>query len=314
VPALSKNLRIGTSVQQAKDLAMENRNTNVPRVDASDVEHAGAMITGGLLLLVGLMRRGFVGSVYSVAGLALVARGARNYRPLYDALGIEMPNRPTALGRQHERVEASIEVDRPVSEVYRIWRNLENLPAFMPHLIEVRELDDLRSHWVAKAPAGMKIEWDAEIINDREDELIAWQSMEGSGVDNVGSVHFEATRTGGTRIRVILLYRPPGEALGTWVARQFHNDPQTQVEEDLYRFKQMAEGQARPAETSDQGGSSGEPGRRGPLEPAQRADGSEISFALGSQREGADTPIDEVGPGRPDGSTVRQDEERADLR
>jgi uncharacterized membrane protein len=212
------------------------------RVNAADLEHMGALIAGGLLMLIGMTRRGVAGALYNVAGAALLVRGGRGYRPLYDKLGLAFPERPTSAGRGGIRVESSIVIHRPVTEVYRIWRHLENLPAFMPHLVEVREVDDVRSHWVAKAPLGMVVEWDAQIINDKEDEMIAWQSLEGSGVDQAGSIHFEDAE-GGTKLRVVLRYDPPGDALGAWFARLLHSDPQAQIEEDLRRFKAMIESQ-----------------------------------------------------------------------
>jgi uncharacterized membrane protein len=131
-------------------------------------------------------------------------------------------------------------VNRPREEIYRIWRNFENLPVFMDHLLSVHEVDDTKSIWVARAPAGTVVKWDAEIIKDVENELIAWQSLEGSGVDNAGSVHFNEVE-GGTQIKVVLRYDPPAEQLGFWVAKLFNNDAQAQIDNDLQRFKQIME-------------------------------------------------------------------------
>ena len=125
-------------------------------------------------------------------------------------------------------------------EVYRFWRNFENLPRFMDHLESVAVIDEDRSHWVAKAPAGTKVEWDAVIHNEIEDELIAWRSLPGSEVNNAGSVHFEPTADGrGTEVRVILSYDPPAGKVGAAVAKLLGEEPSQQVEEDLRRFKQV---------------------------------------------------------------------------
>jgi uncharacterized membrane protein len=140
------------------------------------------------------------------------------------------------------RVTKSITINRPPEDVYRFWRDLQNLPLFMYHLESVAVTDEKRSHWVAKAPAGMKVKWDAEIIEDRPNELIAWRSLEGSDVDNSGSVRFERAPGGrGTVLRVEIQYCPPAGATGAAVAKLFGEEPAQQVEEDLRRLKQVIE-------------------------------------------------------------------------
>jgi uncharacterized membrane protein len=216
------------------------KQTHTP-VDASDVEHVAALVTGGLLLLAGARKGGFAGFVLKAGGTALVLRGQQGYRKLYEALGIQLAEKPTGVGRQNVRVEAAITVKRDRQELYRIWRNFENLPVFMDHLVKVTELDDCRSRWVARAPAGMVITWDAVVINDVENELIAWETLEGSGVDSAGSVHFEDEADGSTRIRVVFRYDPPADMLGVLLAKVFRSDPQRQIEADLVRFKRIME-------------------------------------------------------------------------
>ncbi|HEX5575893.1 MAG TPA: SRPBCC family protein [Gemmatimonadales bacterium] len=140
------------------------------------------------------------------------------------------------------KVEKSVVVNRPAQELYRFWRNFENLPRFMDHLESVTVLDENRSHWVAKAPAGTKVEWDATIHNEIENQLIAWRSLPGADVDNAGSVHFTPSAGGAaTEVRVVLSYDPPAGKLGAAVARLFGQEPSKQVEDDLRRFKQVME-------------------------------------------------------------------------
>jgi uncharacterized membrane protein len=210
-------------------------------IDAADVEHIATLVSGGLLFLTGHRKGGFAGLLFKAGGIALLLRGQQGYRRLYNALGINVMEKPTGVGKQNVRVETEITVRRPREELYRIWRNLENLPVFMDHLVNVVELDDEHSRWVARAPAGMVITWDAHIVNDIENELIAWETLEGSGVDNAGSVHFEDEADGSTRIRVVLRYDPPADLFGAFVARIFGNDPQKQIESDLQRFKRIME-------------------------------------------------------------------------
>jgi uncharacterized membrane protein len=131
-------------------------------------------------------------------------------------------------------------VNRPADEVYRFWRDFENLPRFMAHLASVRILDDRRSRWSATAPAGTTVEWEAEIVDDRPNELIAWRST--GGVENSGTVHFAPAPGGrGTELRVEMTYAPPGGVLGAAVARLLGEEPAGQIEGDLRRFKQVME-------------------------------------------------------------------------
>jgi uncharacterized membrane protein len=138
------------------------------------------------------------------------------------------------------RVEQSVTINRPSDEVYRFWRNFENLPRFMDHLESVQVLDEQRSHWIAKGPAGTRVEWDAEIHNELPGELIAWRSLPGSQVDHAGSVHF-TPQGETTEVRVVLRYDPPAGKVGAAVARLFGEEPSHQVAEDLRRFKQVME-------------------------------------------------------------------------
>jgi len=155
----------------------------------------------------------------------------------------DAPSGPVSSVRRGEgvRVDQSIVLSRPRWEVYRFWRNFENLPRFMDHLEDVAVLDERRSHWTAKGPAGSRVEWDAEIHNEIPNELIAWRSLEDSEVDNAGSVRFMPTENGDTEVRVVLRYEPPAGKLGAAVARLFGEDPPRQVADDLRRLKQVIE-------------------------------------------------------------------------
>ena len=133
-------------------------------------------------------------------------------------------------------------MNEPAGELFAMWRQLDRLPRFVEHLKEVRMLGDGRSHWVAEAPLGMSVEWDAEIANERDGELIAWRSLPGSDVITAGSVHFTpAPGNRGTEVRVALKYDPPAGKLGGWVASLCGEEPGQQVRVDLQRFKQLAE-------------------------------------------------------------------------
>jgi len=139
-------------------------------------------------------------------------------------------------------VRKAITVGRSAEEVYRFWRNFEQLPRFMNHLRSVKDLGNNRWHWVAKGPAGVNVEWDAQIIEDRPNELIAWRSLSGSDVDNAGEVRFEPAPGGrGTIIRVQLQYNPPAGKAGVAFAKLLGEAPEKQIAVDLLRFKQLLE-------------------------------------------------------------------------
>jgi len=140
------------------------------------------------------------------------------------------------------RVSKTIGIERSPEELYRFWRNFENLPRFMTHLKEVRVLDDKRSHWVASGPAKLPVEWDAEIVNDRPNEWIAWRSVEGADVENAGLVRFEHARNGnGTILRIDMRYNPPAGTVGATFAKLLGQAPDQQLQRELRRFKQLME-------------------------------------------------------------------------
>lgn len=146
------------------------------------------------------------------------------------------------LGDGTIHVHKAITVNRPPEEIYQFWHNFENLPSFMSHLESVQTMGDRRSHWKAKAPAGMTVEWEAEIIEDRPNEQISWRSIEGADVDNAGTVRFRpAPGSRGTEIHVELRYSPPGGKLGAAIAKLFGEAPDQQIGSDLRRFKQVME-------------------------------------------------------------------------
>jgi uncharacterized membrane protein len=139
-------------------------------------------------------------------------------------------------------VRKAITIDRSANELYGYWRQLSNLPTFMRHLEDVRELDGGRSHWVATAPMGMTVEWDAEITDDVPNERISWRAAENASVKHEGTVRFlRAPGDRGTEVHVELTYQPPAGPVGVAIAKLFGEEPTQQVSEDLRRFKQVME-------------------------------------------------------------------------
>jgi uncharacterized membrane protein len=140
------------------------------------------------------------------------------------------------------RVSKTVIINRSPDELYRFWRDFENLPRFMEYLDAVRVADDKRSHWIVKGPAGKRVEWDAAIVEDRPGELICWRSLKGSQVQHSGCVSFEPAPGGrGSVVRVDLEYSPPAGVFGAAVAKLFGRAPEQEIDESLRRFKQLME-------------------------------------------------------------------------
>lgn len=217
-------------------------------MNVGETERLLSAVGGGALVVYGLTRGSLGGVVLALVGGSLLHRGTTGHCNVYEAAGINTAregargSRVSVPGNKGIKVEQSVTIDRPAGELYTYWRNFENLPKFMDHLESVKVQDDKRSHWVAKAPAGTTVEWDAEIINEKENELIAWRSLPGADVDNAGSVRFEqATGGRGTVVKVSIEYNPPGGVVGSLVAKLFGEEPNQQVMDDLRRFKQVME-------------------------------------------------------------------------
>ena len=139
-------------------------------------------------------------------------------------------------------IETSIAIDKSPEELYTFWRDFKNLPVFMKNLESVQEFDRWTSHWVAKGIGGSRVEWDAEIYNEKENELIAWRSLEDADVVNAGSVRFQEGPGGhGTYVRVTVNYNPPVGKLGATVAQLLGGEPKQLIKEDLRRLKQIME-------------------------------------------------------------------------
>jgi len=173
---------------------------------------------------------------------------------------LQQSRRPaTARGRSAKEdamhVKQVITVNRSPEEVYGFWHDFQNLPQFMPHLESVQVLGNGRSHWKTKAPIGKSVEWDAEITEDKPNQVIAWHSVDGAEIENAGAVHFERAPGGrGTVVRVELDYDAPGGEIGKGIAKLFGDEPNQQVTTALRVFKQVLEtGQVTKSEATVQG-------------------------------------------------------------
>lgn len=229
--------------------------------NVASVERVGSAVVGAALVAYGLRRRDGVGVLTAILGGAFFTRGASGHCPVYDALGVSTgDSEPVLDAPQHRgvtgraatvnarraiKLERSVTIERPRAELYAYWREFTNLPRFMEHLVSVRVESPERSHWVAKAPSGRTVEWDAEIVNDVPDSIIAWKTVGEPDIANAGAVNFsDAPGDRGTIVRVTLDYEPPGGRVGALLApfaRLFGEEPDRQVREDLRKFKQLME-------------------------------------------------------------------------
>ena len=215
-------------------------------VNVGSTERWISAVAGGALAVAGIRARSLGGLLAAAAGGALVYRGVSGHCSGYAALGINTadhdPAEPAEYFERGIHVEEAMTVNRTPWDLYQFWRNFENLASFMKHVESVTVLDEKRSHWVIKAPAGTTVEWDAEIINDEPNTLIAWRSLGDANVDNAGSVRFVPGPEGrGTEVRVVIDYIPPAGRVGKWVASLFGKNPASQIREDLRRFKRVME-------------------------------------------------------------------------
>ena len=213
-------------------------------VNVGDAERLASTIGGAALALYGLSRMSLGGLVLAAVGGMLGYRGVSGHCDAYAALGIDRGRKDTGTmtGNLGVKIDKAVTVNAPPERVYAFWRNFENLPKIMTNLDRVKVIDDKRSKWVVKAPVGMKVEWEAEIINEKPNELIGWRSIDNALVNHAGSVNFERTPEGtGTVLRVSLQYDPPGGQFGHAVASLFNEDAGTQIEHDLQEFKRAFE-------------------------------------------------------------------------
>jgi uncharacterized membrane protein len=220
-----------------------NHQKSVHGINVGNTERIASAIAGGALAIYGLSRRSTAGLLAMLAGSALLHRGGTGYCNAYQALGINSTARgdSEAAVARDIHIEKSIIIDKSPKELYRFWREFENLPRFMDHLESVNTISPNRSHWKVKGPAGSTLEWDAEIYNEKPDEFIAWRSLEGE-VTNAGSVHFQpATDERGTLLKVVLNYNAPGGKFSALLAKLFGQEPGQMIEEDLRRLKQVLE-------------------------------------------------------------------------
>jgi uncharacterized membrane protein len=193
---------------------------------------AARLVVGSLgagLMASSLRARGGLCALMGASGAALLTRAATNMSfPRFFGFGGGII------------VQKVINVDAPVEQVFAFWTDYQNFPRFMHNVREVRVHED-RSHWVVAGPAGVPVQWNAELVEVEPNARLRWRSTGDSAVKHDGCVRFEPNRNGGTRITVRLSYVPPAGAFGHAVASIFGADPKTEMDADLLRMKTIIE-------------------------------------------------------------------------
>jgi uncharacterized membrane protein len=192
-----------------------------------------------------------MGGLFGALGMGLLARAASNQ----DA------RRLVGAGdaRRGIDIRKSLDLAVPADTVFEFWRNIESFPRFMSNVRQVRDLGSGRSQWTVAGPAGVPVEWEAEITQLVPNQMIAWKTVPGSSVDHTGSVRFSPNPDGTTRIEVCMAYAPPAGALGHAVASLFGADPKSEIDADLMRMKTLIETGQPPRDAAQAGQAEAEP-------------------------------------------------------
>jgi uncharacterized membrane protein len=225
---------------------------------------ATRMLAGGAgagLLVTGVRRGGVTGTAMALGGATLLARAVSNAGP----------GKLIGIGKDKGiELRKTINIEAPVSEVYRMWSDYQNFPRFMSNVREVQRRGDRRSHWVVGGPLSIALEWDAIVTKIEPERVLAWRTLPGSTVQHAGVVRLDDNGDGTTRVELHLTYLPAGGLVGQSVASLFHADPKTQMDEDLMRMKSFIETGVRPGD----GAEGGERAERRQEEPQQEAIGT----------------------------------------
>lgn len=223
------SLQGGTPRQQRFELMQENW---------SPAARALMGFTGTVLTLYGLRREGFFRTIVGTVGLGILTRSVTNM-PVKRIVGV-------GAGHRAVDVQKTIDIAAPVEKVFEFWDHFQNFPKFMSNVREVQPKGGNRSHWAVSGPAGVPVEWDAEITERIPNQVIAWKTVPGSTVDHAGIVRFNSNPDGTTRVDIRMSYNPPAGAIGHVVASLFGADPKREMDADLARMKTLIETGIRP--------------------------------------------------------------------
>jgi len=198
---------------------------------------------GGFLTAYGAKRRGLLGAAIAPVGIAMLSRALTN---LETGRIVGMKAGPRTID-----IEKTINFAAPVEEVFDLWSRQERFPQFMSRVREVRKIDEGKYHWVVAGPAGVSVEWEAEITRLVPNQVIAFKSLPGSAVEQTGVIRFTSIAEGDTSVDIKMSYNPPAGAIGHLVAVLFGADPKREMDEDLMRMKAFIETGRAPHDAAE---------------------------------------------------------------
>lgn len=209
------------------------------------IEQVLSIGIGSGLIAFGLTQRGKGGMLPILAGGSLLLHGLSSHSHLYEAIGVD-ESYGTPIRHPLNRIvhfRKSICINRSAADIYAFWRDLKNLPRFMHNIVAVEELDDTRSRWHAHGPFNKEVYWEAEILEERQNEMITWRTIETeSNLEHEGVLSLRrAVGNRGTILSLDCRWSPPGGVIGAALAKLLPQDPARQVSEDLRRFRQLME-------------------------------------------------------------------------
>lgn len=211
-----------------KELAKRNE-LNVPYA-----ERVLSLLSGGLLLLSAVNKKNGFGLLQALSGGYMLYRGYSGNCPVYTALDKPKVANPV----KNLNIRVSMLINKPRKEVYAYWRNLENLPRFMSHLEEVVDLGNNLSRWKAKVPGDIiPLQWEASIVKEEKNDIIGWQSLVNSSVQNAGKVEFFDAGRNATELNVVISYIAPLGAAGAAIMHLFNNKLEELIRKDILNFK-----------------------------------------------------------------------------
>ncbi len=209
-------------------------NTNI-----HPLERRASTIAGGVFLLRSLIRSSLTDTALAAA---LLYRGVTGHSYLYQALGVSTAGQGAQSQDDAPEVERSITIEKPLGELYRFWRDPQNLSQIMGSFADVTPAGDNRMHWRLHGPLGQNMEWDTQIVEDRASELLSLKSVDGAQLPNEITMRFRpAPADWGTVATLNFRFEPPAGALGNSAAKLLGAVPRVLAEKALRRFKSLVE-------------------------------------------------------------------------
>lgn len=218
-------------------------------VNVGDGERVLSGLVGGAFLLLAVQqRKSWLVSPAALLGLSMLGRGLTGRCKVYRELGIDSAHGghqlaiPGTMFNGTVKVQKTVTINKSPAQIYEFWRRFENLPSFMQNLESVRETEPGQTHWVARGPGDLQLQWDARIHEDTANERLSWTTVENSPIRHNGSVSFREDPAGrGTQVKVVLRYDIPGGRLGQGLAKMLGGEPGQQLDADLRRLKMFLE-------------------------------------------------------------------------